>query len=143
MRAETFLSSCGSSIFLGFNLISFIGSLLLVCCAPMYPEEGGCKFMAAGVLLIFAGITQLIEGVVILAIFPSIYTFLFVAVFIGVGALNIHGGLLCLRAEQAIVQARLKRGKAVPQYYSEEEDGQYYDEEQQAPSIPVTVRLAC
>jgi hypothetical protein len=145
MRAETFLSSCGSSIFLGFNLFSFIGSLLLVCCAPMYPEEGGCKFMAAGVLLIFAGITQLITAVVILAIFATKEPigFLFVAVFIGVGALNIHGGLLCLRAEQAIVQARLKRGKAVPQYYSEEEDGQYYDEEQQAPSIPVTVRLAC
>ena len=101
--------------------------------------------MAAGVLLIFAGITQLITAVVILAIFATKEPigFLFVAVFIGVGALNIHGGLLCLRAEQAIVQARLKRGKAVPQYYSEEEDGQYYDEEQQAPSIPVTVRLAC
>ena len=39
---------------------------MLMCCAPKKVEEGPCKFTAAGVMLLIAGILQLIMTVVVI-----------------------------------------------------------------------------
>ena len=42
------------------GLLACIASSMLMCCAPKKVEEGPCKFTAAGVMLLIAGILQLI-----------------------------------------------------------------------------------
>jgi len=47
------------------GLLACIASSILICCAPKKAEEGPCKFTAAGVMLLIAGILQLIMAVVV------------------------------------------------------------------------------
>ena len=48
------------------GLLACIASSMLMCCAPKKVEEGPCKFTAAGVMLLIAGILQLIMTVVVI-----------------------------------------------------------------------------
>ena len=48
------------------GLLACIASSILMCCAPKKVEEGPCKFTAAGVMLLIAGILQLIMTVVVI-----------------------------------------------------------------------------
>ena len=47
------------------GLLACIASSMLICCAPKEAKEGPCKFTAAGVMLLIAGILQLIMAVVV------------------------------------------------------------------------------
>jgi len=80
-KAKCFVVSC--FVFSIFSMIGFAGGIpgivgalcgilacvassIVMCCAPKSTEEGGCKFTAAGVLLLLSGIAQLIMGTVVI-----------------------------------------------------------------------------
>jgi hypothetical protein len=80
-KAKCFVIAC--FVFSIFSMIGFAGGLpgivgalcgvlaciassILMCCAPKSPAEGSGKFTAAGVLLLIAGIIQVIMAVVVL-----------------------------------------------------------------------------
>lgn len=46
------------------GILACVASSILMCCPPK-PEDGGCKFMAAAVLLLIAGIVQIIMAILI------------------------------------------------------------------------------
>jgi len=48
------------------GLLACVASSILMCCAPKSAKDGGCKFTAAGVLLLIAGIIQLIMGSIVI-----------------------------------------------------------------------------
>ena len=56
------------------GLLACIASSMLMCCAPKKVEEGPCKFTAAGVMLLIAGILQLIMTVVVIVFMIMVLT---------------------------------------------------------------------
>ena len=56
------------------GLLACIASSMLMCCAPKKVEEGPCKFTAAGVMLLIAGILQLIMTVVVVVFMIMVLT---------------------------------------------------------------------
>jgi len=116
------------------GLLACFGSSILMCCAPTRIEEGNCKFTAASVLLLIAGIIQLVMGVLVVVGLVAVLSAINavdddgdrsgkdavsggIAILGGVaaffiftaGILNILGGVYCCKAGAAI-QAMLSRG---------------------------------
>ena len=56
------------------GLLACIGSSILMCCAPKSPSEGGGKFFGAGVLLLIAGVIQLIMAIVTVILMAMLLT---------------------------------------------------------------------
>lgn len=56
------------------GLLACIGSSILMCCAPKSPSEGGGKFFGAGVLLLIAGVIQLIMAIVTVILLAVVLT---------------------------------------------------------------------
>jgi hypothetical protein len=48
------------------GILACIASSILMCCAPKSTEDGGGKFTAAGVLLLLAGVVQLVMGTIVI-----------------------------------------------------------------------------
>jgi len=48
------------------GILACIASSMLMCCAPKTVDRGSCKFTAASVLLLLAGIIQLIMGIIVI-----------------------------------------------------------------------------
>merc|ERR1712194_691377 len=48
------------------GILACIASSMLMCCAPKTVDQGSCKFTAASVLLLLAGIIQLIMGIIVI-----------------------------------------------------------------------------
>jgi len=88
-KAKCFVISC--FVFSIFSMIGFFGgwsgivgaiggilaciaSSILMCCAPKSPSEGGGKFTGAGVLLLIAGIIQLIMAIVTVILMAIVLT---------------------------------------------------------------------